>query len=212
MTLSVQRNGIQWPGPTVSMTCLAIVLLFPCVGCGNFSKQSGSETSESDANEHDEHLEHLIPAHKPQTFEALVQQLSIRLPTLQGAGGKDNEAQGEGANEHSRILTEYHEIIDWIPELAADSNLKKKDWETATAIGREIGSIWAKHFGGVTAAQLNTSPGETNRTAAEQIEPLIRRLEELVPESRNPEQRRESPEDQQNSSGDSSVSETDNTL
>jgi hypothetical protein len=97
--------------------------------------------------EEDEHLEHFIPPHKPQTFRELVDELSKRVTHLSGA-----------TDPSSAELQELRDIIDWIPELAADSDLLKADWELAERTGKELQQCYLECFGtGAAAAQVRSA-------------------------------------------------------
>ena len=91
-------------------------LLLVFFGCGHDEEQ-------------DHHLEHLIPAHKPQSFAEAVEELSSRGATVfTGQGSED---------AHHELL----DIIDWLPELAADSDLKRTQWEQVRDTGFELREI-----------------------------------------------------------------------
>lgn len=91
------------------------------VGCGN-------DTSTANADDEDEHrLEHHIPEHKPGSYEEGVEQLQVRFEKLQ---------QSDNAGETA--LSELEDIIEWIPELAADSELRRKQWEAIQGHTQEL--------------------------------------------------------------------------
>lgn len=93
------------------------LLLFVFCGCGHHE------------DDEDHHLEHLIPDHKPASFAEAVPELSTRgLAVL----------TGQAASEARQQLLD---IIDWLPELAADSDLGRKQWEQARDTGIELRRI-----------------------------------------------------------------------
>ena len=96
--------------------------------------------------EEDEHLEHFIPPHKPQKFRELVEELSKRVTHLSGA-----------TDPSAAELQELRDIIDWIPELAADSELLKADWELAERTGKELQQCYLECFGTGAAAQMRSA-------------------------------------------------------
>jgi hypothetical protein len=96
--------------------------------------------------EEDEHLEHYIPPHKPQNFRELVEQLSKRVTRLAGA-----------TDPSAAELQELRDIIDWIPELAADSELLKADWELAERTGKELQQSYLECFGTGAASQVRSA-------------------------------------------------------
>ena len=88
------------------MVCLAVAL----VGCS-------SDTDES------EHVHHSFPDHKPANLQDAVAAISSRAHVLAHHGGKRQSGE----------FQEFVEIVKWVPELAADSDLDKTDWESANA-------------------------------------------------------------------------------
>ena len=103
-------------------------------GCG--SKDDHHEDHDDEHHHDDHHLEHFVPAHKPADYGALVDQLEKRI-----AGQSPAAGSGEGTKNPAQLTTERQELIDiigWIPELAADSELRKKDFEAAVAAGTRL--------------------------------------------------------------------------
>lgn len=100
---------------------LVIMSLLGMVGC-----QSRSSTSEHLGEE-----AHDLPAHRPVSFAAAVEDLPRRLAMLEATSN----------SEHSARLEQLHELEDilrWLPELASDSDLRKSDWEKATKASSEL--------------------------------------------------------------------------
>lgn len=96
-------------------------------GCGSSDEHAKDEHSE------DEHLEHFVPAHKPADYAAMVEQLEKRIGQQ-----SSSSVSGEGASAADHSATARQELIDiigWIPELAADSELRKQEFETAVSAG-----------------------------------------------------------------------------
>ena len=111
-------------------------LSFAIVGCGSHDEHHGDDHRE------DEHLEHFVPAHKPADYGALVDQLEKRIakqlqPTGAGEGIKD-AAQSAIARQESTERQELRDIIGWIPEMAADSELRMKEFEAAVSAGTRL--------------------------------------------------------------------------
>jgi hypothetical protein len=105
------------------------VLSLAVIGCG-------SKDDHHEDHHDDHHLEHFVPAHKPADYGALVDQLEKRIagqsPAAGSVEGTKNPAQSATARQ------ELIDIIGWIPELAADSELRKKDFEAAVAAGTRL--------------------------------------------------------------------------
>jgi hypothetical protein len=106
------------------------VLLFLTSGCGRSeserSDQSVGETAAAKNQQHDhdhEHHHHARPAHKPDNFQQLPTELRRMLI-----------ADESGAVRPSRRRQQQlREIVGWIPELTADSDLRRADFDTAVA-------------------------------------------------------------------------------
>ncbi len=108
------KSTLHW------VACFGV--LIAVVGCG----------SHEDHPE-DEHLEHFVPAHKPANYAALVDQLQKRIAQQSPSSGFS-----KGAPATAPLTPEQQELIDiigWIPELAADSELRKQEFETAVSAG-----------------------------------------------------------------------------
>ncbi len=142
------------------------------VGCGSADEARDAHHDEHNEQEHDdhEHLEHFVPAHKPKDFEQLVVQLAVRFSQLSSASATD-------ANDKSATTArqELADIIGWIPELAADSELRRSDFESAVAAANKLANVFKE-----TAASANAKPGD-----AADFEPMIEQLRQLVPKSQS---------------------------
>jgi hypothetical protein len=80
----------------------------------------------SSCNAHDaqdEHITPVIPAHKPRSFEQTVEQLEYRFKEIMLLP-EPTEAQ----------RMELQDMINWLPELAGDSELKKPQWEQVVSL------------------------------------------------------------------------------
>ncbi len=106
-------------------TTVAAVFVLSLTGC-----QGSSESPDHHADDH-EHLEHFVPPHKPASFEELVSQLVSRCETLPRLAEADEK-------EFQKRSVELRDIILWVPELAADSNLKRQEFQTAVNEGNEL--------------------------------------------------------------------------
>jgi hypothetical protein len=144
--------------------CIALIsCVFTLSGCG-----SSAESHEDE--HHDEHLEHFVPSHKPKTFTELVDQLALRATTLNEAGQPD-----DGDKARATALQEFSDIIGWIPELAADSELMRADFESAVATGNKLTTAFAETLG----------PQKMKAIDATKFAPLIEELRTLVPKSQD---------------------------
>lgn len=130
------------------------------VGCGS-----------SDDHHEDEHLEHFVPAHKPADYSTLVEQLDKRI-----AQQLQLSDSGAGAVESSPTATARQELIDiigWIPELAADSELRKAEFEAAVSAGTRL-----SHALGFENPAESTAPVDQSM-----IPTILEELKALVPKS-----------------------------
>lgn len=155
-SMNITDNKIR--GLLIALLCCAMGI----VGCGE-AKESPD----------DEHLEHFVPAHKPKDFGELVEQLALRVPQLTSA------ASPGGDDDHAMAVQELSDIIGWIPELAADSELLKADFESAIATGNKFFAVYAESFG----------PKKLKAAELAEFEPLIEELQKLVLKSQAPKER-----------------------
>ena len=115
-----------------STSLVLIVMAVLCAmssGCG--SSSSHSITAES--ADHDG-LEHHIPEHKPKSFDAAVPELRRRLAVIRSAFESDQTLAS------SEELTEFEDIVNWLPELAADSDMHKPEWDQVHEIAKRLQS------------------------------------------------------------------------
>lgn len=150
-TVHKYKTSASWPAWLIAASLLSIA-----GGCGG---GSGS------ANEHgnDEQLEHFVPPHKPANFAVLIEQLELRIPQLAGKSSTDDRVK------NSTAVQELSDIFGWIPELAADSELCKADFEHATAAGVRLQELVQQSFGPQSKAQ-----------DLAKFEPLLEELRVLV--------------------------------
>ena len=94
---------------------LACLLLVSLSGCGSDSSQV------ADSDDHDHHLEHFVPAHKPANYSEAIHEIEHRAEHL-------SDHAGHGHGDEASQFQELQDIIDWLPELAADSDLKEAEW------------------------------------------------------------------------------------
>ena len=151
--MNITDNNFR--GLLIALLCCAMGI----VGCGE-AKQSPD----------DEHLEHFVPSHKPKDFGHLVEQLALRVPQLAPA------ALTGGDDDHATVVQEMSDIIGWIPELAADSELIKADFDSAVATGNKLSAVYAERFG----------PKKPKAVEVAEFEPLIEALRKLVLKSQAP--------------------------
>lgn len=76
----------------------------------------------------DGRLEHHVPPHKPAHFVAAVAELDLRLQRL--AAGQESDP----ATAWSELL----DVVSWLPGLAADTDLRKADWDQVAQISQSL--------------------------------------------------------------------------
>jgi hypothetical protein len=109
---------MNWAGLRYGQLLGLGLMLVAFAGCQ--TKGTGPGTGDSASVE--DH--HGIPAHKPKTFAAAIETLSDRL--------RGWPESGDGIDrEELAIVTD---IVRWLPELAADTDLRRADWEQVLAI------------------------------------------------------------------------------
>ncbi|HWL10275.1 MAG TPA: hypothetical protein VNQ76_17860 [Planctomicrobium sp.] len=104
---------------TICRIRLCLVILVTCLSLS--SCQSQAEV---------EHLEHVTPDHKPASYAEAVVQLQRRIADVL-AGQMD-------VNQRTQQLNELGDLIRWLPENAADSDLKKAEWEQVKQISLRL--------------------------------------------------------------------------
>jgi hypothetical protein len=101
--------------------CLSLMLL-TYAGC----QAQGTAPAAGDSASVEDH--HGIPEHKPKTFAKGVATLAERL--------KAWPKSGEAIDREE--LTLVTDIVRWLPELAADTDLQRADWEQVAAISKRF--------------------------------------------------------------------------
>lgn len=142
-----------------TVTLFAVLPLGSTIGCGS--------TDPAQADDH--HQEHHVPEHKPPNFAAAVEELEHRF-----LGTADHDSDHARSADDAR--EELQDIVGWLPELAADSDLGEADWKTARNVGRQL-------------ADLLTAVGDQplSQSAQTEARQLIESLTALVPRAGTPE-------------------------
>lgn len=133
------------------LCCPSLLLAFACLatGCGQ------------GAMEVEEEAHHEFPPHRPSSYEHLVSELERRVAL--------HQAEGSKAWDDS----ELRDLVGWIPEFAADSELKRQDFEAAAKLGLELQVQLSA--GGVISGDRVQSVGD-----------VLSGLRDLVERSRDP--------------------------
>lgn len=80
------------------------------------------------------HPEHHAPAHKPKSFAKAVDQLELRDP-FRSPG---SEQSGRSAQQ-----AELLDIVRWLPELAAETDLRRPDWDVVQRASLDLEQLVA---------------------------------------------------------------------
>lgn len=163
------------------LMCLCLCLV--AGGCGDEGDEgqrangpAGEARHSDDASGHDDHdehhPEHFVPEHKPKDFHDLAGQLYDRVQDL----AKPPALSVSGDLARTEAIQQFRDIIGWIPELAADSDLQKSDWDAAVALGVELDTLWASHL-------KSSATGVLDAAAVPEFEAVIDRLKRLAERS-----------------------------
>jgi hypothetical protein len=126
----------------------ALFLLVHFAGCRQSVVESPAGESPAVSSLEESHG---VAAHKPHTFGEAVDALETRiraLSTTDSAGGRETI---------TTKFTELADIVRWLPELAADSDLGRKDWSTAQGVAKRLETEmegWSQRTTPLTAAEL----------------------------------------------------------
>jgi len=105
-----------------------------------------------------EHLEHVTPEHKPASYTDAIIQIRQRFREV-----LDGKLEG---SLRSQRLSELGDILRWLPEIAAESDLKKSQWEQVEQISRRL-------------TALQSSLSSTAKLSAEQLGEIEEQLQTL---------------------------------
>ncbi|MBS0265002.1 MAG: hypothetical protein JSS02_23920 [Planctomycetes bacterium] len=108
----------------VLLSLSVLAALSTLAGC------SGDSLGAAEGGSHD------APAHRPRGFPEAVQAIRDRLAEFQETGG--------AANRQFRVRQsqELKDIMQWLPELAAETDLRKADWDNINAASKRMVVIW----------------------------------------------------------------------
>lgn len=133
----------------------AIGLLLMClVGCG------GSATAH-----HDEEEDHHIPPHRPKDLAAAVVQLEER-PTALLKAIETKDSQG------ATLFSELRDIVRWVPEIAADSDMPKQPWDEVHAAALKMEELLPQDLAGVSELK----PGSSKESEWQRLVGVLKRL------------------------------------
>jgi hypothetical protein len=109
----------------------------------------------------DDHLEHHVPTHKPGSFAKAVEQLEIRNPF---------QPSGREAGDPEVQQAELLDIIRWLPELAAETDLRRADWDAVQQASLQLEQI----------AVSGRAAGAERTAASSRYREIVGNLRELL--------------------------------
>jgi hypothetical protein len=146
--------------PAYRAVLVAAFLLAPA-GCQG-------EHSPGEAHEDDDHVGHVIPAHKPKVFPQAVR----RLRELNDQFVRDGVSGQSGAAPAVKPLQIALDIANWLPELAADSDMPEGPWDDVNARSAAI----VADYRAILSGDAGNVQGELKNADAEigKLEALLR--------------------------------------
>ena len=164
------------------------VLLLAVAGC------RGEHSPGQDGGHDQDHVGHVIPAHKPKSFPEAVRrlrELNDQIASVAARGGTA-AALGDGT------LNIALDIANWLPEIAAESDMPEKPWDEVNDRSAAIVADYRAILAGAGADDA----GKPVRDAGEAISGLKKILDAADPWwFAVPEKRREEPDPAPSASG-----------
>lgn len=148
---------------TTSMALLVAVVA--AAGCTRSGPMASTEAESEEKSSHEGH-EHHVPQHKPGDLPDAIRSLRGRCAELL----KDRRA--DQPTVFARQFGETNDIVGWLPELAADSDLGRAEWENVNDVSKRL----TEELALFNAAQTDESAKETY----EKIESELESLDEVV--------------------------------
>ena len=121
-----------------------IVMLSTAVGClADNPEESG-------------HAEHVIPEHKPADYVSAVEQLEIRT--------------SNSLPENSEQRQQLTDIVGWLPELAAQTDLPKADWDRIQELSEKYQALAKQQDAKLLIQEIQADLDELKQLAEKTIE------------------------------------------
>jgi hypothetical protein len=144
----------------VRRAAVATACLIMFAGCHGENSRGDAKGNE------EEHAGHVIPAHKPKTFPDAVR----RLRELNDLFLRDGTGKVSGSPSGPTELQIALDIANWLPEIAADSDMPETPWN-------EVNARSARLTAEYQALMANTANAQTE---VEQANVEIGQLEKLL--------------------------------
>jgi hypothetical protein len=135
----VPRAGSWGVWCRAGLLALSVAL---ATGCGH-----RSEHDHNHAGSDEPYVGHIIPPHKPPDFPAAVQALRELTNRLAGQAGVDDDPVSLGKSVEIAA-----DIANWLPEIAADSDMPEEVWDQVNALAVALGPLYQSLLTGAAAA------------------------------------------------------------
>jgi hypothetical protein len=133
---------------------------------------AGCHSGASSATEEEDHQ---APPHKPAGFVQALPAIRDRLAEFQSSDAPfDREARRQQARE-------LKDIIQWLPEMAAETDLRKADWDNVNAASKRMAVRWDE-----IAPRLVDRPSESGDAGISALERELEPLDRLAQTLSNP--------------------------
>lgn len=95
-----------------------LLLILACAGCNNLKTE-------------EEEPEHFNPPHWPVNMLDAAEKIDARIAKLTSKDGSDSE-------KVSDVRSELNDLVEWAPEIAADTDLDESDWDEVYRISETL--------------------------------------------------------------------------
>lgn len=132
-------RGALWKGQAALRLLGALLSLTVAVaGCGEANSGTGGEARSSARDRFHEH-DHHVAEHRPADFPAAVDQISERFDEFR-------KEYDSGDREHAlEDLAALLDIVRWLPEIAADSDLPETPWNRVREIAQRLDGLLTRY-------------------------------------------------------------------
>jgi hypothetical protein len=128
----------------------------------------GGSSPGADPDHHEDHAGHIIPAHRPKTFPEAVRRLRELNDLIAHFAGKTEPA----AAPDDKTLSIALDIANWLPEIAAESDMPEKPWNEVNARSGAIVADYQAIGSGATTESRSNAVNDAGRAISE-LETLL---------------------------------------
>lgn len=147
------------------LSTVLLVFFSTLIGCGKAAINTSVPEIPVQTTER---LEHHQAAHHPDTYAAAVRQIELRHTRIQA------EIKHTELDSLKREIQELRDILEWLPTIAADSDLKKPDWETANQCATQLKKSYDAYATAVNSGhRIQEMPSAECRRAIESLRALV---------------------------------------